>query len=92
MDQHGGYAEAPALAPEGCTEDAPSATTSAVDADAVAWLTSGHEMLGKRVARLFGKACSLGTITKWVAADEAEGDPPLFHAEHDDGDEVRGIA
>eukprot|EP00966_Prymnesium_polylepis_P302382 6985880-Prymnesium_polylepis.1 len=57
------------------------------EGDGIEWLSSGHELLGARVARPFGKRCALGTISKWVDADEAEGDPALFRAEHDDGDE-----
>ena len=55
--------------------------------DDIAWADEGHELLGSRVARLHGKKCVLGAITKWVDADEAEGDPALFKMQHDDGDE-----
>ena len=50
------------------------------------WATAGHPWLGVRVARQFGKRCALGTIVAWAPADEAEGDPALWRAEHDDGD------
>jgi hypothetical protein len=53
----------------------------------VEWASTGHELLGARVARAFGKRCALGTITKWADADVAESDPALFHMAHDDGDE-----
>ncbi len=43
--------------------------------------------MGQRIARRFGKTVVLGTVTKWLAADEATGEPALFHAVHDDGDE-----
>ena len=68
----------------------PLAGSSSVEAETpIAWVATGHELLGMRCARQFGKRCALGTITKWVDADEAEGDPALFHVEHNDGDEVR---
>ena len=51
------------------------------------WQTEGHEWLGRRVARPFGKTkVFLGNITKWIPPDEAAGDGPLFHVVHDDGD------
>ena len=34
-------------------------------------LTTGHELIGARVARAFGKRCALGTITKWVDRQSA---------------------
>lgn len=52
------------------------------------WLDEGHEWLGKRVARPFGKTkVFLGKITKWIPPDPEAGDGPLFHVVHDDGDE-----
>ena len=47
------------------------------------WLHEGHELLGQRVARIFlGKRdeerVALGTIVKWVPADEAAGDEARF--------------
>jgi hypothetical protein len=42
------------------------------------WLRVGHELLGKRVLRSFEGAATLGTITRWLPADSAEGDPALF--------------
>ena len=63
----------------------PLAGSSSVEAETpIAWVATGHELLGMRCARQFGKRCALGTITKWVDADEAEGDPALFHVEHND--------
>jgi hypothetical protein len=54
---------------------------------AESWLAEGHEWLHRRVARPFGKSkVFLGKITKWIPADPAEGDGPLFHVVHDDGD------
>mmetsp|Transcript_36771 Transcript_36771/g.119567 ORF Transcript_36771/g.119567 Transcript_36771/m.119567 type:complete len:439 (+) Transcript_36771:50-1366(+) len=52
----------------------------------IAWETTGHEWLGTRLARQFGRRCAFGTVTSWVPADEAEKDPPLWRVEHDDGD------
>lgn len=63
--------------------------TSGMEADTIPWLSSGHELLGKRCARAFGKRCALGTISQWVDVDPVEGDPALFHVIHDDGDEAR---
>ena len=56
------------------------------------WLVGGHEFAGARGARRFGcrkggERVACGTITRWLAEDEAEGDPPLFRLQHDDGDE-----
>lgn len=49
-------------------------------------MTSGHEFVGKRVARVFGKdETIIGQITRWVAPQGDDG--ALFHAVHDDGDE-----
>ena len=64
-----------------------AAAASAVPVDDIAWRTEGHEWIGARTAHHFGKRIVLGTITKWVEADEAEGDPALWKARHDDGDE-----
>ena len=61
--------------------------SSSGGAEAIAWLSSGHKLLGTRVARLFHGQITSGTITMWVGADVAEGDPALFRMEHDDGDE-----
>ena len=50
------------------------------------WLVSGHPMIGRRILRSFeGSEVSLGTVTRWLPADD-EG-PALWHAEHDDDDE-----
>ena len=61
------------------------------------WTTEPHEWMHRRVARQLGGKKGklfLGTIVKWIAADEeyvassgASGDGPLFHVVHDDGDE-----
>ena len=58
------------------------------------WKRDGHALLGKRVRRTFGRASrhdtvtfAVGSIEKWLPADPTTGDPPLFRAVHDDGDE-----
>ena len=52
------------------------------------WRTEGHELIGLRLVREFdGAGEELATITQWLAADEASGEPALFRAVHDDGDE-----
>ena len=58
------------------------------------WLFEGHELMGKRVARIFGgkrrgeERVVVGRIVKWVPADaEDEWSETLFHCVHDDGDE-----
>ena len=67
--------------------------TSAADGSAggalpAVWRLDGHAFIGARIARDFGDgAVALATVTKWMAADAAEGEPALFHALHDDGDE-----
>ncbi|KAL1499104.1 hypothetical protein AB1Y20_013617 [Prymnesium parvum] len=49
------------------------------------WKTSGHAWVGKRVRRFFEGEASDGTITRWLPEDGE--DEPLWHMEHDDGDE-----
>mmetsp|Transcript_33786 Transcript_33786/g.107827 ORF Transcript_33786/g.107827 Transcript_33786/m.107827 type:complete len:548 (-) Transcript_33786:113-1756(-) len=52
------------------------------------WLLTGHHHLGRRIARSFGEdEPTLGRVTRWLPADEASGEPALFHCVHDDGDE-----
>jgi hypothetical protein len=52
------------------------------------WRDEGHEYLGRRVARPFeGGLMVLGRITRWLPAGDGENEPPLFHVDHDDGDE-----
>ena len=53
------------------------------------WRYDGHEWIGARVRRSYEKtkAISVGTIRKWLPEDPATGDPPLWRAVHDDGDE-----
>lgn len=46
----------------------------------------GHEWLGQRVTRFFGARVVVGTVTKWLPADEDAGDSALFRVVHDDGD------
>ena len=41
------------------------------------WLKVGHRLLGQRVRRTFDGQPILGTVTKWLPADLAEGDPAL---------------
>lgn len=61
------------------------------------WKTTGHDLIGKHVARYFGEAdmrggksnglkkrkAYLAVITRWLPAEDGD----LFHAVHDDGDE-----
>ena len=73
---------------EAALDAAPSAAPAAAEADdQIEWQFHGHDFLGQRIARCFGKRVSLATITKWAPEDVSEGDPALFHASHDDGDE-----
>ena len=58
----------------------------AIPAQEAQMIDSGHRHIGKRIARPFGTRIALATITKWVAAGDAEDEPALFRAEHDDGD------
>jgi len=52
------------------------------------WRDEGHEYLGRRVARPFeGGLTVVGRITRWLPAGDGEDEPPLFHVDHDDGDE-----
>lgn len=51
-------------------------------AQEAAMLPSGHELLGKRVARYFdGPTPTLGTLTKWMCAAHRTA-PPAPHAPH----------
>ena len=50
-------------------------------------LSSGHAHVGRRVARLFGSRLVLGTVVRWMPACRTSGEPALFRAVHDDGDE-----
>ena len=76
---------------------APAATLTAALVCASA-ATSGHprdcrpqntprRFIGQRCLREFGDEQALATITKWLPADEAKGEPTLFRCVHDDGDE-----
>ena len=49
------------------------------------WLCEGSAMLGRRVARRFGKLVALGSVVAWLPANE-EGDPALYRVVHDDAD------
>ena len=46
-----------------------------------------RRFIGQRCLREFGDEQALATITKWLPADEAKGEPTLFRCVHDDGDE-----
>ena len=53
------------------------------------WRAEGHEFLGERLRRTFGRRGDNGvnaTVRKWLPEDVAEGEPALFRAVHDDGD------
>ena len=49
------------------------------------WKTTGHEFLGRFVARPFGRSIAIGNISKWLPPDGDDG--ALFHVSHLDGDE-----
>ena len=51
------------------------------------WRRDGHKFVGAKIARRFGKRTVLARISKWLPADETDGEPALFRAVHDDGDE-----
>jgi len=56
--------------------------------DSSEWRSEGHEYMGKRIERTFGAGrVVLGTLTKWLPEVKEEGEPALFRAVHDDGDE-----
>ena len=66
------------------------------------WKSSGHDLLGKHIARFFGVSrgpkakAFLAVVTRWLDTEDGK----LFHVRHDDGDEedldeediVRGVA
>ena len=59
------------------------------DLAAEGWRAEGHEWVGRRVLRYFGKRAnkpSPGLITRWQPPDDKEPDA-LWHMVHDDGDE-----
>jgi hypothetical protein len=51
------------------------------------WRFEGHGFIGQRCLRVFEGDDALATITKWLPADAANGEPALFRIVHDDGDE-----
>lgn len=56
------------------------------DDDDDEWQVAGHGLLGRRVRCFFdGGHPKDGRITKWLRV--SAGEPPLFHAVYDDGDE-----
>jgi hypothetical protein len=62
------------------------------DEGAIPWQTSGHSHIGCLALRHCEdddgtQRKQEGRITMWAPADEAEGDPALWHMVHDDGDE-----
>ena len=69
--------------------DAPAMAAAVVSEEhaEAAWMAEGHALLGRRIARSFAAGVALGTITKWLPPDAANGEPPIFRAVHDDGDE-----
>ena len=98
-------AEAAAWTPPPAHEEEEWSDDNAEDEDDVAparqeasehldlWRTSGHELVGRHIARHFGHTnkkpnapkpkAFLAVITRWLPAE----DKLLFHAVHDDGDE-----
>ena len=50
------------------------------------WLRDGSALLGRRVARRFGKLVALGSVVAWLPANAEEGDAALYRVVHDDGD------
>ena len=50
----------------------------------VRWKDSGHKWLGLRVRRFFDGVSQDGVIRKWLPP--RDGDDPLWHMEHYDGD------
>ena len=50
-------------------------------------MSDGPPASGQRCRRAFEDTDALATITKWLPADDANGEPALFRCVHDDGDE-----
>ena len=50
------------------------------------WKYEGRPLVGKRVRIDHGDFPAIARITRWIEADEAEGDPEGYHAVHEDGD------
>ena len=46
--------------------------------DDCAWLDEGHEWIGLKVIRQFGTKQFRGCVTKWVPANEDDGDEALW--------------
>lgn len=51
----------------------------------VDYVSEGHEWIGRKVQRVFGRRVVLGTVIAW--APPANEDAPLWHVLHEDGDE-----
>ena len=49
-------------------------------------MRDGSALLGRRVARRFGKLVALGSVAAWLPANAEEGDAALYRVVHDDGD------
>ncbi|EOD29463.1 hypothetical protein EMIHUDRAFT_233966 [Emiliania huxleyi CCMP1516] len=65
----------------------PGGDESASQTGGEQWLLTGHHHLGRRIARSFGEDEPMfGRVTRWLPADEASGEPALFHCVHDDGE------
>ena len=50
------------------------------------WLRDGSALLGRRVARRFGKLVAHGSVVAWLPANVEAGDAALYRVVHDDGD------
>ena len=50
------------------------------------WTSDGNVHIGKCVTREFKRRKIDGVVTSWIPPGATEGDNPIYHVEHDDGD------
>ena len=87
--RHKAAAEAAEAAAAGGGDEGEEEADEEAALAAEGWRAEGHEWVGRRVLRYFGKRAnkpSPGLITRWQPPDEKEPDA-LWHMVHDDGDE-----
>jgi hypothetical protein len=50
-----------------------------------AWQFDGHELISRKVSRLFGRRSATGTVVGWIPVCAYHGDPAIFVVEYEDG-------
>mgnify|MGYP006083719023 CR=1 FL=1 len=85
MDQAGRAINTHACQEDAQVDDEKNAVLGTDDGAEYEWQTTGHEFLGRFVARSFGRSIAIGNISRWLPPDGDDG--ALFHVSHLDGDE-----